>query len=50
MPYRSKAQVRFMHAKHPEIAKRWDERYAGVDTKHLPEHVKKTKKGKRGNT
>ena len=24
MPYASKAQQGFMHAKHPKIAKRWD--------------------------
>lgn len=27
MPYKSKAQLRFMHAKHPAIAKRWDKEY-----------------------
>lgn len=36
MPYQSKAQVGFMHAKHPGIAKRWDETY-GVP-KNLPSH------------
>lgn len=29
MPYRSKKQRAFMHAKHPEIARRWDKRYSG---------------------
>lgn len=24
MPYKSKAQQRYMHAQHPDIAKRWD--------------------------
>jgi hypothetical protein len=24
MPYRSEKQRRYMHAKHPDIAKRWD--------------------------
>jgi hypothetical protein len=24
MPYKSDKQRKFMHAKHPEIAKRWD--------------------------
>ena len=24
MPYKSEAQRKFMHAKHPEIAKKWD--------------------------
>ncbi len=39
MPYKSKAQVGYMHVHHPEIAKRWDKEY-GV-SKGLPEHVKK---------
>lgn len=29
MPYRSVKQRRYMHAKHPEIAKRWDKKYGG---------------------
>ncbi len=29
MPYRSAKQRRFMHARHPEIAKRWDKKYGG---------------------
>lgn len=35
MPYKSKAQMRYMHAKHPKIAKEWDDKY-GVPKK-LPE-------------
>ena len=27
MPYRSEAQRRYMHAKHPKLAKRWDAKY-----------------------
>ena len=27
MPFKSEAQRRFMHAKHPEIAKKWDKKY-----------------------
>jgi len=27
MPYRSEKQRRYMHAKHPEIAERWDKKY-----------------------
>ena len=27
MPYRSEKQRRFMHARHPKIAKRWDKKY-----------------------
>jgi hypothetical protein len=40
MPYKSKAQIKFMHAKHPEIAKRWDKKYA------VPKNLPK-KKGKK---
>jgi hypothetical protein len=29
MPYRSEKQRRFMHARHPDIAARWDEEYGG---------------------
>jgi hypothetical protein len=47
MPYKSKAQMRFMHAKHPKIAKEWDARYAGIDAKNLPQHVKKAKNKKK---
>ena len=39
MPYRSRAQVGYMHAQHPEIAKRWDREY-GVP-KDLPERKSK---------
>lgn len=42
MPYQSKAQQRFMHYKHPEIAKRWDEEFS--NQKELPEFKKKYKK------
>lgn len=27
MPYRSEKQRRYMHAKHPGVAKRWDKKY-----------------------
>ena len=27
MPYRSKEQRAYMHAKHPKIAKKWDRKY-----------------------
>jgi hypothetical protein len=36
LPYKSKAQLRFLHARHPGIAKRWDKEH-GVP-KNLPEH------------
>jgi len=45
MPYKSKAQVGFMHAKHPKIAKKWDKKY-GV-SKGMPMHVTKKKKKKK---
>jgi hypothetical protein len=42
MPFKSKAQMRFMFARHPTIAKRWAKEY---DTpKELPEHVRKKAK------
>ena len=44
MPYKSKAQVRYMHARHPRIARRWDKEY-GVP-KGLPRHAKRKKKKK----
>lgn len=40
MPYTSDAQRRYMHAKHPKIAAKWDKKYGG---KIVP---KKKKKGK----
>lgn len=46
MPYKSKAQMRYMHAKHPTIAKRWDSEFHQTG-KGLPQHVKKKSK-KRG--
>jgi hypothetical protein len=42
MPFKSKAQMRYMFAKHPRIAKRWAREY-GV-SKNLPEKVKKKTK------
>lgn len=41
MPYVSTSQRRFMHAKHPDIAKRWDKEYPHKG--NLPEHKKKYK-------
>ena len=47
MPFKSKAQMRYMYANHPDIAKRWEDKY-GI-SKKLPQHVtkKKTKKKKK---
>lgn len=44
MPFKSEAQRRFMHAKHPKIAKKW-ERHTPKGKK-LPKKVKKKKKKK----
>ena len=38
MPFRSQAQRRFMHAKHPSIAARWDKKYS---IKKLPNRVRR---------
>jgi hypothetical protein len=38
MPFKSKAQQRFMLAVHPELAKEWAKKTK--DFKKLPEHVK----------
>jgi hypothetical protein len=45
MPYKSRAQRAFMHAKHPEIARRWDRETGGK----VEGEKKKTSKGKRKN-
>ena len=39
-PYKSTLQRKFMHARHPEIAKRWDKEYGGeiVKSKGVKEH------------
>ena len=37
MPFVSEAQRRFMHARHPEIARRWE---AHTPKKKLPRHVR----------
>ena len=42
MPFKSQAQRKLMHAKHPEIAKRWE---AETPATKLPE--RKTKKPQR---
>lgn len=44
MPYRSAKQRRFMHAKHPTIAARWDKTYGG---KVQPKKKAAKKKGGR---
>lgn len=42
MPFKSKAQQRFMFAKHPGIAKRWAKKTKNM--KGLPAHVRRRKK------
>ena len=32
MPYKSEKQRRYMHARHPEIAAKWDKKYGGTIT------------------
>lgn len=40
MPYKSDAQRKFMHARHPQIAARWDKEHPkNARSKRLPEHV-----------
>lgn len=41
MPFRSKAQQRFMFAKHPQIAKRWAKKTKNM--KRLPARVRSSK-------
>jgi hypothetical protein len=36
MPYKSKAQQRFMHVHHPRIARRWDAHTSRSQFKRLP--------------
>ena len=43
MPFRSKAQARYLFSQHPEIAKRWAKE--GYTTKGLPQKVKKKRHG-----
>jgi len=43
MPYKSAKQRRYMHAKHPDIAARWDAEYGGKVVKK-----KKATKKKKG--
>ncbi len=37
MPFKSKAQMRFLYANHPDIAKRWEDSY-GIPSR-LPNKV-----------
>lgn len=46
MPFKSRAQMRYMFANHPEIARRWVEKYGIPDNlperKTYAEHLKRT--------
>ena len=42
MPFKSKAQRRYLYSQHPEIANRWQKEMP--QKKKLPERVKETKK------
>ena len=42
MPYVSKAQVGYMHANVPKVARKWDKKY-GVK-KNLPQHAERMKR------
>ena len=44
MPFKSKAQKKFLFANYPEIAKLWQTEHYEKPSKKLPEHVKKKKK------
>lgn len=49
MPYQSDAQRRFMHARHPGIARRWDKEHpANAKSTKLPERVGKQTRQPRG--
>lgn len=44
MPFKSRAQMRYMYARHPRIAKRWQrEGDVSEQYKRIPEHVKRAK-------
>jgi len=47
MPYKSEKQRKFMHAKHPEIAERWDKEYGGKISKKKKFTKKKRRGGKK---
>lgn len=36
MPYKSEKQRKYMHVKHPAIAKKWDKKYGGKVVKKSP--------------
>lgn len=42
VPFQSEAQRRYLYAKHPDIAKRWQAEHG--TPKNLPKHKKKARK------
>jgi hypothetical protein len=44
MPFKSKAQVKFLFSQKPELAKKWRKEYPNQKLKSLPNKVKKKKK------
>ena len=44
MPYKSEAQRKFMHAKHPKIARRWDEEKKPVEKSVMTDRELKARK------
>ena len=47
MPFKSEKQRRYMHAKHPEIAARWDRKYGGKIVKAAKRRLKSGADGNR---
>ena len=45
MPFKSKAQQRYLFAKEPEVAEEFAEKTPKASYKKLPEHVSKDKNG-----
>lgn len=41
MPYKSEKQRKYMHAKHPKIAEKWDRKYGGKVRKNPPKKAGK---------
>lgn len=41
MPFKSEAQRRWMYARHPEMAKRWE---AHTPDRRLPDHVRRLRR------
>lgn len=48
MPFKSKAQQRYLYATNPKVAERFSKETPASAYKNLPEHVNKKKKKKKG--